>query len=126
MTFKCSTTASPRARGRRFPDDAERPIVHVTETVVQTVAAPQSTRVVEVPYPVAVAVPVYVRPAPQAAPVYWGFGGQRRPDSWAPTPDPYAKQSSPSKTSGQGGKADVKPGSAVKPDSLASGQSAKP
>jgi hypothetical protein len=27
-----------------------------------------------------------VRPEPQAAPVYWGFGGKRRPDAWAPRP----------------------------------------
>jgi hypothetical protein len=30
--------------------------------------------------------PVVNRPV--AAPVYWGWGGQRRPDSWQPTPEP--------------------------------------
>lgn len=60
-------------------------IVNVTQQVEQHVEAPRETsRVVEVPVPVAV--PVYVparvdrRPAP--APVYWGFNGQRRPDTW--------------------------------------------
>lgn len=41
------------------------------------------------PVPVPVYVPVYVVPAEPpkpAKPVYWGWGGKRRPDSWKPTP----------------------------------------
>jgi hypothetical protein len=61
-------------------------VVNVTQQVEQTVEQPrESTRYVAVP----VAVPVAVRVAPRAAPrepVYWGWGGQRRPDSWDPTP----------------------------------------
>jgi len=47
-----------------------------------------------VPYPVYVAVPVAVRPphpAPAPQPVYWGWNGQRRPDSWPLTPAPAPK-----------------------------------
>ncbi len=43
----------------------------------------------ETAVPVPVAVPVYVRtpvaPRKPAEPVYWGWGGERRPDSWEPT-----------------------------------------
>jgi len=40
-------------------------------------------------YAVPVAVPVVVRPSVvrPAQPVYWGWGGQRRPDSWQDRPD---------------------------------------
>ena len=52
-------------------------------------AAPPSPVVVSVPVPVvvpvAVPVPVVIPvKAPEPAPVYWGWGGQRRPDSWVP------------------------------------------
>jgi hypothetical protein len=33
--------------------------------------------------------PVVTRPVVPAAPVYWGWGGQRRPDSWQPAPAPH-------------------------------------
>jgi hypothetical protein len=63
---------------------APQPVV-VTQTVVQevTVEAP-SPRYVQVP----VYVPVPVRPrvpVREPEPVYWGFGGQRRPDTWQET-----------------------------------------
>jgi hypothetical protein len=57
------------------------PVVNVTQTVTQRVEAPREPYIYTVP----VAVPVYVRRAvpPKAQPpVYWGWGGQRRPDSW--------------------------------------------
>lgn len=65
------------------------PPVVVQQTVVQDVhvEAPRPQREREY-----VQVPVYVpvvvqprRPVKEPEPVYWGFGGQRRPDSWAPS-----------------------------------------
>jgi hypothetical protein len=58
-------------------------VVNVYQTVTQRVepsAMQPSVSFVSVP----VAVPVFVRTpvVPQPAPVYWGWGGQRRPDSW--------------------------------------------
>ena len=65
-------------------------------------------REVAVPVPVYVAVPVVrhrhsihadyperpdrVAPRKPAEPVYWGFGGKRRPDSWQPSPDDQRKR----------------------------------
>lgn len=65
------------------PQPAPPPVVNVHQTVTQRVepSFAQSYPFYSVP----VAVPVYVPRtiAPHAvAPVYWGFGGQRRPDSW--------------------------------------------
>jgi hypothetical protein len=61
------------------------PVVTVTQHVEQVVEQPR-TETQTVYVPVHVAVPVAVRPAapPKKAPepVYWGFGGQRRPDTW--------------------------------------------
>ena len=57
---------------------AQAPVT-VTQVVTQTVEAPV------VHQPVPVLVPVFVprqeKPRP-AEPVYWGWGGKRRPDSW--------------------------------------------
>jgi hypothetical protein len=37
--------------------------------------------------------PVVSRPAPKPAePVYWGWGGKRRPDTWDPDPQPRSKK----------------------------------
>jgi len=66
----------------------------VPATFVQQMQAPvvSPTIVVEVPvavpvaYPVAVAVPVGHVRVPE--PIYWGFGGQRRPDTWQPINGP--------------------------------------
>lgn len=56
-------------------------VVNVYQTVTQRVEPGYAARVpVYVPIAVPVAFrPVVVRPA---QPVYWGWGGQRRPDSW--------------------------------------------
>lgn len=54
---------------------------------------------VEVPVYVPVVVPVVTRPAaPVKAPepVYWGFGGKLRPDTWQPTPASSRDQPAPS------------------------------
>ncbi|HET9372257.1 MAG TPA: hypothetical protein VFO19_18475 [Vicinamibacterales bacterium] len=76
---------------------------HVTQT--QTVEAPEP-QVQYVPYPVAYPVypvaPIYDRKP--AKPLYWGFGGERRPDAWQPIgglrSDPRASQpSTPAKPS---------------------------
>jgi hypothetical protein len=59
-------------------------VVNVTQQVEQHVESPRSpdySRVVTVP----VAVPIHVRPphpVKEPEPVYWGFGGQRRPGTW--------------------------------------------
>jgi hypothetical protein len=67
-------------------------VVNVTQQVEQHVEQPrESERYMRVPVAYPVAVPVYVapaRPQPKPAPVYWGFGGQRRPDTWRDPKDP--------------------------------------
>ncbi len=58
-------------------------VVHqtVVQKVVQQIEAPRSQpRYVQVLVYVPVAVPQ--RPVKAPEPVYWGWGGQRRPDSW--------------------------------------------
>jgi hypothetical protein len=57
------------------------PAVHVEQHVEQRVEVPRTTYVerVHVPIPVYVHAPVEQKPDP---PVYWGWGGERRPDSW--------------------------------------------
>jgi hypothetical protein len=65
----------------------QAPPVTVTQTVTQTVQVPHERRRVEVQQ-VPVYVPVYVgrptRPVEtkKEEPVYWGWGGKRRPDAW--------------------------------------------
>lgn len=65
------------------------PPVVVQQTVVQEVRveAPRPQREREyVQVPVYVPVAVQPRtPVKEPEPVYWGFGGQRRPDSWQPS-----------------------------------------
>jgi hypothetical protein len=75
-------------------------VVNVTQKVEQKVEPEVRTVAVPVAVPVYVAVPsrpAVTRAAP--APVYWGFGGQRRPDTWQerPTSKP------PDKPKGGGG-----------------------
>ena len=65
----------------------------VHQTIVQSVETPLALSESVYPVAVPVAVPVYVHPTPSkpSSPVYWGWGGQRRPDSWddgSPTPRP--------------------------------------
>lgn len=63
--------------------------VNVTQTNEQFVEVPV-LQVVEVPVAIPVAVPVVIKDkdrdrhpdAKSSQPVYWGFGGQRRPDTW--------------------------------------------
>jgi hypothetical protein len=74
-------------------------IVNVDQQVSQQVDSTPATVVVPVP----IAVPVIEhgrRPLPEprhetqpAAPQYWGYGGQKRPDSWGPTPAPPPQHS---------------------------------
>lgn len=60
--------------------------VNVHQTVIQKVESSRETQTVYVPVPVAV--PASVAPAkPRAEPVYWGYGGKRRGDSWDEAPD---------------------------------------
>ena len=73
-----------------MPSDITEPppvVVNVTQQVEQTVEQSRErtyTTPTYVSYPVAV--PVYVAPRRhidrKPEPVYWGFGGQRRPDTW--------------------------------------------
>ncbi len=80
------------------------PGVEVTAAREVAVPAPATVVVsvpvnVEVPVYVPVVVPVVTRPvAPAKAPepVYWGFGGKLRPDSWQPTPVAARDQPAPS------------------------------
>jgi hypothetical protein len=68
-------------------------VVYVPQTMTQHVGVPVAQPFQQY-YPVPVAIPVYVStpiaPARHAAaPTYWGWGGQRRPDSWQPDPEPH-------------------------------------
>lgn len=107
-----SAPAPPRDNHARSDDDQsssprsapQAPPVVVQQTVVQEVhvEAPRPQREREY-----VQVPVYVpvvvqprRPVKEPEPVYWGFGGQRRPDSWQPSKTPPEK---PKPTGGGGG-----------------------
>lgn len=87
-------SAPPRDNYSRTEDDGTQPSravppVVVQQTVVQDVRVeapppPRQREYVQVP----VYVPVVVqprRPVKEPEPVYWGFGGQRRPDSWEPS-----------------------------------------
>jgi hypothetical protein len=65
-------TASSRARVRRDPYGTQR---------VPAVDFVPSTYVPFQPAP-----PVIPQQVSPSAPVYWGFGGKRRPDAWAPSP----------------------------------------
>lgn len=70
-------------------ESAPRPVI-VNQTVTQEVRVeapqpPPQTQYVQVP----VYIPVQVRPRvpeKEPEPVYWGFGGKRRPDSWQEPP----------------------------------------
>ena len=69
-------------------------VVNVRQDVTQHVDQPQqNTQPYYAGYPLGyyqyggfIGAPIVNRPV--AAPVYWGWGGQRRPDSWQPTPAP--------------------------------------
>lgn len=64
----------------------QAPPVNVSQTVTQRVEVQhERSRVQHVPVYVPVYVPVPVRPVEvkKEEPVYWGWGGKRRPDAWA-------------------------------------------
>ena len=69
------------------PVIVQAPPVTVTQTVTQRVEVPRErSRVVEqipVYVPVYVAVPARPVEVKKEEPVYWGWGGKRRPDAWA-------------------------------------------
>jgi hypothetical protein len=79
--------------------DRQTPVVNVTQTVTQTVEQPQAPYGASgyypgyyttpfLGFPVFPATYVPARPAVDPRPVhreYWGFNGERRPDSWAPS-----------------------------------------
>ena len=73
-------------------------IINVVQTVAQRVTtSPTVTPVVTV------AVPILVRPRPEekpAPPQYWGWNGQRRPDTWPEAPQPEATPATPIKKGG--------------------------
>lgn len=85
-----------------LPEEPTEPpvTVNVTQTNEQIVEVPVP-QVVEVPVAIPVAVPVVIRDKDRdrhhdggrSQPVYWGYGGERRPDSWpaARTPPPKGK-----------------------------------
>lgn len=71
----------------REPDTivVQSPPVTVTQTVTQRVEVPREVVVreeVPVYVPVYVAVPTRPVEVKKEEPVYWGWGGQRRPDAW--------------------------------------------
>lgn len=58
-------------------------VVTVTQQVEQRVEAPRPSEPRYVTQPLYVTYPIFVAPPVKPAPpVYWGFGGQRRPDTW--------------------------------------------
>lgn len=73
--------AAPAPEPSYAPPPAPAPVV-VHQTVVQKVAAPSRQEYVPVYVPVYVAVPTRPVEVKNEEPVYWGFGGQRRPDAW--------------------------------------------
>lgn len=77
--------------------DATPPVVvNVSQSQSVTQHVDSAPATVEVPIPVAVPVIEHSRhplPQPQQAPPqYWGYGGQKRPDSWGPTPAPSSSR----------------------------------
>lgn len=82
---------------RRTPAPAPAPVI-INQTIVQKVEAPSRRHE---PQPQPVYVPVYIavptRPVEvkKEEPVYWGWGGKRRPDAWGETPAPAAKPAPP-------------------------------
>ncbi len=70
-------------------------VVNVKQEVTQHVDQPAAQPAYPYGYPygypsyyggVIIGAPIVTRPVLAPAPVYWGWGGQRRPDSWQPLP----------------------------------------
>jgi hypothetical protein len=87
------STARRTMPGPPAPAEAPAPpVVYVTQTVTQHFDAPTSPSpaiYTESPVYIPVAVPAYAtvpRAVSHPAPVYWGWGGQRRPDTWQEDP----------------------------------------
>jgi hypothetical protein len=85
---------SPVAAGEISDRPAPAPpaVVNVYQTVTQSVEAP-AAQTFQPYYAIPIAVPVYVgapvvRTPRAITPTYWGWGGQRRPDSWQPIQGP--------------------------------------
>ena len=72
------------ARAQPVAEAIATPPVVVNQTVTQKVdvQAPRHADVEPVYVPVYVAVPVKPVEVKKAEPVYWGWGGKRRPDAW--------------------------------------------
>jgi hypothetical protein len=82
-------------------------VVNVYQTVTQRVETPaahgfQPYYAVPVAVPVYVGAPVVAAPRIQA-PTYWGWGGQRRPDSWQPDRQPRREPATRPLDRGKGG-----------------------
>jgi hypothetical protein len=64
----------------------QAPVASDSPTVIERVVeAPPVVTTVFVPVPVVFSAPARIVDRPKEAPVYWGFGGQLRPDAWQPT-----------------------------------------
>jgi hypothetical protein len=78
------------ARERELERELERAKDRELERDLARIRAsrePQYVAPVAVPVPVYIPVPVRPRPPVKPAePIYWGWDGKRRPDSWAPAP----------------------------------------
>jgi hypothetical protein len=91
------------SRGRPQPPAEMVTPVPGQQTIVQPVQVVNSAPVevyVPVEVPVTVFVPVINPPELEKRdkPVYWGFGGQLRPDAWRPAPDTDRKPDTPAPT----------------------------
>ncbi len=75
---------APREPERAIVQVVQAPPVTVTQTNTQKVEVHERARVEQVPVyvPIYVAVPTRPVQTKKEEPVYWGWGGQRRPDAW--------------------------------------------
>jgi hypothetical protein len=81
-------------------------VVNVYETVTPRVDPP--AEISQPYYTIPIAVPVYVgapvvRDQRPEKPMYWGWGGQRRPDSWQPDPGPRREPAQQTPVKNKGG-----------------------
>jgi hypothetical protein len=83
------TTDVSTARERELERELDRAQEREREREMERYRADRRASQYVVPVAVPVYVPVPVRPRPPvkpAEPVYWGWDGKRRPDSWEPAP----------------------------------------
>jgi len=107
QTVQPQVNESPIVQEQAIPVTPPQ-IVNVFQTVTQHVepSRGQSTQVVSYPISYPIIVPVPVRPVPirqEAPPVYWGWNGQRRPDTWQETPQPDHASTKPAAPAKKGG-----------------------